>query len=29
VARRLLGDLAYQSEAPEKSLADCGVLLVA
>jgi hypothetical protein len=28
VARRLLGDLAYQSEALEEALADCGVLLV-
>ncbi len=28
VARRLLGDLAYQSEALEETLADCGVLLV-
>ncbi len=28
VARRLLGDLAYRSEALEKALADCGVLLV-
>jgi hypothetical protein len=28
VARRLLGDLAYRSEALEEALADCGVLLV-
>jgi len=28
VARRLLGDLAYRSEALEEALADCGILLV-
>ncbi len=28
VARRLLGDLAYRSEALEEAMADCGVLLV-
>ena len=28
VARRLLGDLAYRSEALEEALAGCGVLLV-
>jgi hypothetical protein len=28
VGRRLLGDLAYQSEALEEALAECGVVLV-